>query len=131
MTGTITTQALQQKLSFTGTDSDRLISKMELTNTVASVKVTAEGDTLIAASVDEDTGRNITISATEDLSDAVELANSAVQSVAEGTTDGAILVDDEVVKVHGLGSAAYKDTSDFVTSVTIGDIQPSPNDEAV
>ena len=76
LTGTITTEALQLKLSQTGLEH-RLITNKELTNIVAGVKVTAEGDSLINASVDE-SGRNITISATKSLTDAVTNANSAV-----------------------------------------------------
>ena len=42
-----------------------------------------------------------------------EKADSAVQSVAEGATDGTIAVDGTDVAVHGLGSAAYEDASAF------------------
>ena len=35
------------------------------------------------------------------------LADTAIQTVAEGTENGTILVDGESVAVHGLGSAAY------------------------
>ena len=41
------------------------------------------------------------------------LADSAVQSVAEGSTDGTVAVDGTDVAVHGLGSAAFADTTDF------------------
>ena len=37
----------------------------------------------------------------------LDLADSAVQSVAEGSTNGTIAVDGTDVAVHGLGSAAY------------------------
>ena len=43
-------------------------------------------------------------------------AGTAVQSVAEGSTNGTILVDGKDVAVHGLKSAAYKDSSDFATA---------------
>ena len=43
-------------------------------------------------------------------------ANTAVQTVAEGSTNGTILVDGKSVAVHGLKSAAYKDSSDFATA---------------
>ena len=46
--------------------------------------------------------------------------NAGVTSVAEGSTDGAISVTTNgtttSVSVHGLGSAAYADTTDFLTS---------------
>ena len=43
-------------------------------------------------------------------------AGTAVQSVKEGSTNGTILVDGKSVTVHGLKSAAYKDSSDFATA---------------
>ena len=43
-------------------------------------------------------------------------AGTAVQTVKEGTTNGTILVDDKSVNIHGLKSAAYKDSSDFATA---------------
>ena len=42
-----------------------------------------------------------------------ELADSAVQSVVEGDTNGTIKVDGEAVAVHGLGSAAFTDASAY------------------
>lgn len=41
------------------------------------------------------------------------LADTAVQTVVEGTENGTILVDGESVAVHGLGSAAYTETTSF------------------
>lgn len=41
------------------------------------------------------------------------LADSAVQSVIEGTTNGTITVDGTEVKVHGLSDAAFKSATDF------------------
>lgn len=43
-------------------------------------------------------------------------ADTAVQSVAEGTTNGTIAVDGEDVPVHGLGSAAYTESSAYDTA---------------
>lgn len=42
-------------------------------------------------------------------------ADTAVQKadVVEGTTNGAILVQDKIVKVHGLGTAAYQEVGAF------------------
>lgn len=40
-------------------------------------------------------------------------ADSAVQEVTEGDTNGTILVDGTSVNVHGLGTAAYAATGDF------------------
>ena len=44
------------------------------------------------------------------------LADSAVQSITEGTTPGAILVDSTSIPVHGLGSAAYTQSSAYATA---------------
>lgn len=43
-------------------------------------------------------------------------ADTAVQSVSEGATNGTISVDGDEVSVHGLGSAAYANTSAFDAS---------------
>lgn len=40
-------------------------------------------------------------------------ADTAVQEIKEGTTNGTILVDSTPVAIHGLGSAAYADEGDF------------------
>lgn len=45
--------------------------------------------------------------------DSLGKADSAVQTIAEGTANGEILVDGEGVKVHGLGSAAYQNSEAF------------------
>lgn len=47
--------------------------------------------------------------------DSLGKADSAVQTVAEGTGNGEILVDGEAVKVHGLGTAAYQNSDAFDT----------------
>ena len=41
-------------------------------------------------------------------------AGSAVQSVTEGSTNGTVSVDGTDVAVHGLGSAAYTASTDYV-----------------
>ena len=52
-----------------------------------------------------------------ELSDAVNTslskANTSIQSVTEGTTNGAISVDGTVVAVHGLGSAAFTNSDAY------------------
>lgn len=45
--------------------------------------------------------------------DSLDAADSAVQSVAEGSTNGTIAVDGTDVAVHGLGSAAYTDSTAY------------------
>ena len=48
----------------------------------------------------------------------LDKADSAVQSIAEGSTNGTVSVDGTDVSVHGLGSAAYANTSAFDASGT-------------
>ena len=43
-------------------------------------------------------------------------ADTAVQTVEEGTSNGTIKVDGEAVAVHGLGSAAYTASTAYATS---------------
>ena len=47
-------------------------------------------------------------------------ADSAVQTIAEGTANGTIKVDGTDVSVHGLGSAAYLNATSLVQTVTEG-----------
>ena len=47
-------------------------------------------------------------------------ADSAVQSVTTGTSNGTIKVDGSAVSVYGLGSAAYTASSDYATSAQGG-----------
>ena len=45
--------------------------------------------------------------------DSLDAADSAVQNIAEGATNGTISVDGTDVAVHGLGSAAYTASTDY------------------
>ena len=49
---------------------------------------------------------------------AANAAGNAVQSVAEGSTNGTVSVDGTDVAVHGLGSAAYTDSTAYDASGT-------------
>lgn len=70
--------------------------------------------------------------------DSLGKADSAVQTVAEGTANGEILVDGEAVKVHGLGTAAYQNSDAFdakdaaanVKTELLGD-ETTPGDETI
>lgn len=70
--------------------------------------------------------------------DSLGKADSAVQTVAEGTANGEILVDGEAVKVHGLGTAAYQNSEAFdgagtaagVKTELLGD-ETTPADETI
>lgn len=56
-------------------------------------------------------------------------ADSAVQSVVEGTANGTINVDGTDVPVHGLGSAAYKDETAFDAAGAASAVQDKLNEE--
>ena len=49
-------------------------------------------------------------------------ADSAVQSVTTGTTNGTISVDGTEVSVAGLGSAAYTPSTDYIPATKLGEI---------
>ena len=49
----------------------------------------------------------------QSVQDSLDLADSAIQSVAEGSTNGTVAVDGTDVAVHGLGSAAYTASSAY------------------
>lgn len=80
---------------------------------VEDKNVEAEGDDYVTASAE---GNKVTVAASDSTKASLALANSAVQSVVEGATKGAISVDGTEVAVHGLGSAAYTDSSDYDVS---------------
>lgn len=70
--------------------------------------------------------------------DSLGKADSAVQTVVEGTVNGEILVDGEGVKVHGLGSAAYQNSEAFDGAGTAADVktellgdETTPADETI
>lgn len=84
--------------------------------------VTADG-TLITANTSAD--KKVTIGPTTKLTTAVGLAESAVRSVAEGSTNGYIAVNTggtvTGVKVKGINTAAYKEENYFVPATTYND----------
>lgn len=85
----------------------------KVAQSVTDKNVSATGDTYVSASAE---GNTVTVAATTALTQAVEKANSAVQTVAEGTTNGTIAVDGDNVSVHGLGSAAFTEASAYDAS---------------
>jgi hypothetical protein len=57
---------------------------------------------------------NITLAKlSADIKASLAKADTAVQSISEGTTNGTIEVDGTEVKVHGLGSAAYTNSDEY------------------
>lgn len=81
----------------------------------SQIQITIDSSNVISAeivdgSVDTDalaSGAVTKAKLAQAVQDSLDLADSAVQSVAEGTTDGTVSVDGTDVAVHGLGSAAY------------------------
>lgn len=62
------------------------------------------------------TKNDVVIKLADKVKTSLGLADSAVQSVVEGSTNGTISVDGGEVKVHGLGSAAYTESSAYATA---------------
>ena len=58
----------------------------------------------------------------ESLQDSINKADSAVQSVVTGDTNGTIKVDNTEVTVRGINSAAYKEDTYFATAALVGAI---------
>lgn len=78
--------------------------------TAAKNAVSAEGDAYVTASA---SNGKVTVNATASTIASLGKADTAVQSVTEGTTNGTINVDNKSVAVHGLGSAAYEASTAF------------------
>lgn len=75
--------------------------------------VTASGDDYVTATANDNA---VTISASDSTIASLEKADSAVQSITTGTSNGTILVDGTSVSVKGLGSAAYTSSDSYATS---------------
>ena len=101
---------------------------------VTTTKI-AEGAVTTAKIAD----KNVTKTKLEQtVQDSLGKADTAVQTVTEGTANGEILVDGAAVKVHGLGSAAYQNSDAFdgagtaagVKAELLGD-ETTPADETI
>lgn len=66
----------------------------------------------------------------QSVQDSLDAADSAVQSVVEGSTNGTIAVDGTDVAVHGLGSAAYTAATAYDAAGAAADVLGSPTDLA-
>ena len=108
LTGYTTDAALEAAVEALGAEIDARIAS-----------VTADG-TLITATTSAD--KKVTIGPATKLTTAVGLAEAAVRSVTEGSTNGYIAVNTggttTGVKVHGINTAAYKAESYFVPATT-------------
>lgn len=100
--------ATEIQLAFGGTNGHE-VSATLVDGGVSTDKI-AEGAVTTAKIAD----KNVTKAKLEQaVQDSLGKADTAVQTVAEGTVNGEILVDGEGVKVHGLGSAAYQNSDAF------------------
>lgn len=79
-------------------------AKTELADQISGKNVEAEGDDYVSASA---ANNKVTVAATTKLSEAVAKAETAVQEVVTGATNGTIKVDGTEVAVAGLQDAAY------------------------
>lgn len=79
-------------------------AKTELAGQISGKNVDAEGDAYVNATAADNT---VTVAATTKLSEAVAKAETAVQEVTTGTTNGTIKVDGTEVAVANLQDAAY------------------------
>lgn len=108
-------------MSTLATDAELNVAIESLGNEIDAriASVTADG-TLITATTSAD--KKVTIGPTTKLTTAVGLAENAVRSVTEGSTNGYIAVNTggtaTGVKVHGINTAAYKAESYFVPATT-------------
>lgn len=90
--------------------------------TTAEATVAIDANNEITVSINEINGSKLAATSVAKgklataVQDSLDLADSAVQSVAEGSTNGTIAVDGTDVAVHGLGSAAYENTTAFDAS---------------
>ena len=92
-------------------------SNNEISATVVAGSITATELATDAVTTAKITDGNVTLAKlAAGVQISLGLANSAVQSVIEGATDGTVSVDGTDVSVHGLGSAAYENTTAFDAS---------------
>lgn len=79
-------------------------AKSELAGQISGKNVAAQGDEYVSANA---ANNKVTVAATTKLSEAVALAETAVQEVVTGATNGTIKVDGAEIAVAGLQDAAY------------------------
>ena len=83
----------------------------------AGSAATAKSEAIAAAAADATTKANTAEQNAKDYADdLVDAIDTGVMSVVEGSSNGTISVDGSDVNVHGLGSAAYQNTSAFDAS---------------
>lgn len=100
--------ATEIQLAFGGTNG------YEVSATLVDGGVSTAKIADVAVTTSKIADKNVTKAKLEQaVQDSLGKADTAVQTVAEGTANGEILVDGAAVKVHGLGSAAYQNSDAF------------------
>ena len=90
--------------------------------TTAETTVAISASNEITVTINEINGSKLTDASvaksklTQSVQNSLDLADSAIQTIAEGSTDGTISVDGTDIAVHGLGSAAYTASSAYATA---------------
>lgn len=104
-----TAKANAAKVQLTINPATREISADIVAGSIGTADLAAN-----AVTTDKITDKNVTkAKLADDVQTSLGKADSAVQTIAESTVNGSILVDGKEVAVHGLGSAAYANTNDF------------------
>ena len=115
MSGLATDAELSAAVEALGTEIDQRVGKVEGDGTYLSAAISATGGS----------GVTYKVSPTAKSATAVYLAENAVRSVTEGSTNGYIAVNTggttTGVKVHGINTAAYKADTYFVAASTYSD----------
>ena len=100
--GTITVKGDEVAVAGLGSAAYANTTAFDEAGAAADVKSELEGN------AETDTAASKTIAGAKKYADNLVSDKLTKADINEGTTDGAILVDDKVVNVHGLGGAAYK-----------------------
>ena len=104
-----TAKANAAKVQLTINPATREISADIVAGSIGTADLAAN-----AVTTDKITDKNVTkAKLADDVQASLGKADSAVQTIAESTVNGSILVDGKEVAVHGLGTAAYANTNDF------------------
>lgn len=113
-----TAKANAAKVQLTINPATREISADIVAGSIGAADLAAN-----AITTDKIADKNVTkAKLADDVQASLGKADSAVQTIAESTVNGSILVDGKEVAVHGLGTAAYANTDDFDAAGTAASV---------
>ena len=95
-------------------DVKKLVDVYTAKANAAQVQIAISETNEVSATIVDKAVTNAKLS--EEVNASLAKADSAIQTVTEGKTDGTIAVNDADVKVHGLGSAAFTDAGAYDAS---------------